>query len=184
MAALNPAVDAQPGWRGTDPNGGTWVRCEPSQYGEWEVHDSTPGLGFRARSARQEEAEAAGLVEMVADDGVVDAEVIDPDDPAQLERAATLLAVLQEQGCIFADPEMWGATAVRGWLTARADDLREAAQGAKDRERAEAYARAEAEGEHRAIGGWSAMRADIREWHIALALRVIRAERTKEAGRC
>ena len=29
MTAPNPAVGAQPGWRGTDPDGGTWVIPEP-----------------------------------------------------------------------------------------------------------------------------------------------------------
>lgn len=74
------------------------------------------------------------------------------------------------QAAMALDPELYA-----GGI----DDLRRWADEAEDRARAEEYARAEAAGEDRAVGGWDAMRADVREWHIRLALRVIRAERAR-----
>ena len=55
----NPAVGALPGWRGTDPDGGTWVRrpdeCRPSA--RWLEAATNGDVHYRT----QEEAEAAGL---------------------------------------------------------------------------------------------------------------------------
>lgn len=113
---------------------------------------------------------------------------LDPGNPEHLRQVVQFV-----MSCYIGEDDDVIAEQVRALATslhARADRLdrerAEAEQDAKDRERAEEYARAEAEREHRAIGGWNAMRADIREWHIALALGVIRAERarTKETGPC
>ncbi|WP_367582334.1 hypothetical protein [Tsukamurella tyrosinosolvens] len=51
-------LDVQPGWRGTDPDGGTWVRLTRRSGHPWLEITATGGLHFRT----QEEAEAAGLV--------------------------------------------------------------------------------------------------------------------------
>lgn len=63
MTTLNPAVGARPGWRGTDPDGGTWVRMANAEYRPW-LHIDRHGT-WQWRS--QEEAEAAGLVAVVAE---------------------------------------------------------------------------------------------------------------------
>lgn len=63
MTAPNAAVGALPGWRGTDPHGGTWVRLTRRSGHPWLEITATGGLHFRT----QEEAEAAGLVPLVAE---------------------------------------------------------------------------------------------------------------------
>ena len=69
MTASNPAVDAQPGWRGTDPDGGTWILMHPDSGMDvlpWAEFTAGGRLVFRS----QEEAEAAGLVAVVAETAV------------------------------------------------------------------------------------------------------------------
>ncbi|WP_261862409.1 hypothetical protein, partial [Mycobacterium montefiorense] len=61
-----PKLDVQPGWRGTDPDGGTWVRLTRRSGHPWLEITATGGLHFRT----QEEAEAAGLVAVVAETAV------------------------------------------------------------------------------------------------------------------
>ena len=65
MTAPNPAVGALPGWRGTDPDGGTWVLTPYTAGAEpWITYDARGVCpGWRS----QEEAEAAGLVPLVAE---------------------------------------------------------------------------------------------------------------------
>ncbi|CAM3430214.1 hypothetical protein [Tsukamurella hominis] len=64
MTAPNPAADALPGWRGTDPDGGTWVRRPGGPYDHpWAQFIVGHSVGYRVRS--QEEAEAAGLVRLI-----------------------------------------------------------------------------------------------------------------------
>ncbi|TWS25371.1 hypothetical protein FK268_09275 [Tsukamurella sputi] len=66
MTAPSPASSAQPGWRGTDPDGGTWVLTPRKDSLPWiEVLVSNGRAHYRS----QEEAEAAGLVPLVAADG-------------------------------------------------------------------------------------------------------------------
>lgn len=57
----NPAVGVQPGWRGTDPDGGTWLRRFPDAESEWFEFTADGHLALRS----QEEAEAAGLVRLI-----------------------------------------------------------------------------------------------------------------------
>ncbi|RDB46170.1 hypothetical protein [Tsukamurella tyrosinosolvens] len=59
----NPAATAQPGWRGTDPDGGTWVLAAraTATYPWWYVSANGENYGWRS----QEEAEAAGLVRLI-----------------------------------------------------------------------------------------------------------------------
>lgn len=60
MNAPNAAVGALPGWRGTDPDGGTWVLTAANDPAWAEI--TSEGL-WAWRS--QEEAEAAGLVRLI-----------------------------------------------------------------------------------------------------------------------
>ena len=212
MAASNPAVGARRGWRGTDPDGGTWVLVDDFVVRlPWLVVSAAVG-GLRIDWRSQEEAEAAGLEALQAESawdlrheveawllaearwklaesqdavrywrGLWEAEKdraaaapapLDPGNPEHLRQVADVL-------------DSVGRPETARWIRSEADRLdreaREKAQDASDLKRAEEYARTEAEGEHRALGGWSAMRADIREWHIELALRAIRAERARAA---
>ncbi len=61
MSALNPAIGALPGWRGTDRKGGTWVRREVGALGRWAHFTASGVLVWRS----QEEAEAAGLMRLL-----------------------------------------------------------------------------------------------------------------------
>ncbi|MEC4616285.1 hypothetical protein [Tsukamurella tyrosinosolvens] len=63
MTAPNAAVGALPGWRRTDPDGGTWLRRFPDAESEWFEFTTNGHLVLRT----QEEAEAAGLVAVVAE---------------------------------------------------------------------------------------------------------------------
>ncbi|WP_156485532.1 hypothetical protein [Tsukamurella pseudospumae] len=219
----NPAIDAQPGWRGTDPDGGTWVRCPHGLPGQWAHFTADGKLVFRS----QEEAEAAGLEALQAESawdlrheveawllaearwklaesqdavrywrGLWEAEKdraaaapapLDPGNPEHLRQVARVLNHFTSFAHRLGDVEgQRAAVMLLHLIRSEADRLdreqREAEQDAADRKRAEEYARTEAEGEHRALGGWSAMRADIREWHIRLALRVIRDERARASN--
>ncbi|WP_367582219.1 hypothetical protein [Tsukamurella tyrosinosolvens] len=71
MNRSSNATYATPGWRGTDPDGGTWVRLTRRSGHPWL--QITP-LG-EPRFRTQEEAEAAGLVPLVPQ--VVEDEVLD-----------------------------------------------------------------------------------------------------------
>lgn len=51
-----------PGWRGTDPDGGTWVRRAEDAIYPWHEIDARGEVYWRS----QEEAEAAGLVPLVS----------------------------------------------------------------------------------------------------------------------
>lgn len=62
MNAPNAAVGALPGWRGTDPDGGTWVRRAEDAIYPWHEIDARGELYWRS----QEEAEAASLVPLVS----------------------------------------------------------------------------------------------------------------------
>lgn len=57
-----PKLDVQPGWRGTDPDGGTWVRRAEDAIYPWHEIDARGELHWRS----QEEAEAASLVPLVS----------------------------------------------------------------------------------------------------------------------
>lgn len=69
MTAPNPARDARPGQPFTDRKGGTWVRRHRACAAPWGEYAADGA--FRARS--QEEAEAAGLVAVVAETEVAQA---------------------------------------------------------------------------------------------------------------
>ena len=162
MTAPNPAVGARPGTFFVDrPDGFVWwVTSAPDPSGvgfRWARF-----YGLRATDwdyTTQEEAEAADLVNVYAS------------APAPLDSfVPDARAWAYRQAAMALDPELYAGAI---------DDLRRWADEAEDRARAEEYARAEAAGEDRAVGGWDAMRADVREWHIRLALRVIRAERAR-----
>lgn len=56
-----------PGWRGTDPDGGTWVRTPDPDDCPWHYMDQ---YGEAEEWRSQEEAEAAGLVAVVAETAV------------------------------------------------------------------------------------------------------------------
>ena len=64
MTAPNAAVGVLPGWRGTDPDGGTWVLTADRDSAPWTYVNTSGGSdGHRYRT--QGEAEAAGLVPLI-----------------------------------------------------------------------------------------------------------------------
>lgn len=162
MTAPNPAATARPGWRGTDPDGGTWVLMV-DEDGTFPWHFcGGDGIGEDWRS--QEEAEAAGLVPLVAETDVkaaVDAYVtavaveraeltaaladarsaapapLDPGNPEHLRQVRDYLDEVNGGGA----DDVWSSLQdVQDWLTGEAERLeqeqREAEQDAADRKRA------------------------------------------------
>ncbi|KXP12200.1 hypothetical protein AXK57_19820 [Tsukamurella pulmonis] len=67
MTAPNPARGARPGWRGTDPDGGTWVRLA-STAPEWLEVDAAGQVAWCSEA----DAERADLVPMVSQTHVDD----------------------------------------------------------------------------------------------------------------
>ncbi|MET9329498.1 hypothetical protein [Tsukamurella sp. NPDC003166] len=136
MTSPNPAVGARPGWRGTDPDGGTWVRQPHGKPGRWAHFTAAGELVFRS----QEEAEAAGLVPLYSfpefeSIGWVRAEVaapapLDPGNPEHLRQVAEF--VLEAMGTAY-QPVVIDMHSKAARLEAAAA---EAEQDASDRKRA------------------------------------------------
>lgn len=184
----NPAVGALPGWRGTDPDGGTWVRlawistlptgrvqapCEWAQI----TADGT----YYPRT--QEEAEAAGLVRLIpavgyhyderGEDVVPDVEGGAPLDPGNPEHLRQVRDFLGQVGMRNGYP-MQAMETVRNDLGHEADRL--------DRERAEAEAEQDAAEEAFVQGIYERWCASDGTDHD-LIREAIRAERARqEAG--
>lgn len=166
MTAPNPAVDALPGWRGADPDGGTWVRLMSAAgtgnpIPVWRYVSPSGGSDYRRT---QEEAEAAGLEplyaasdfeaqgwERVAEcvkDCPVCCAVLTPAAPAPLDpgNPEHLREVDKFLGRFYASIGIASSSAgsVCKQLRSVADRLdreqREAEQDAADRKRAEEYA--------------------------------------------
>ncbi|TWS25578.1 hypothetical protein FK530_22940 [Tsukamurella conjunctivitidis] len=151
MTAPNPAVGAQPGWRGTDPDGGTWVRLTRRSGHPWLEITATGGLHFRT----QEEAEAAGLVRLIpavgyhyderGEDVVPDVEggaaPLDPGNPERFRQAAESAREMAKSPHL--DTATWEHIAAT--FESQADRLdrehAEAEQDASDRAEADNYAK-------------------------------------------
>lgn len=162
MTAPNPAAGALPGWRGTDPDGGTWVLTEDADAEPW-IHVDARGQwdnGPRPDMWRtQEEAEAAGLVPLVAETQPVLSSAIfapkprltiadlrfepaapaplDPDNPDHLRQVADVLEAMPGETFQAA----WESLNERIFRLedAAAEKAREAEQDAADRKRADEF---------------------------------------------
>lgn len=143
-----------PGWRGTDPDGGTWVLTPDADYRPWHYLNQD---GYSETWRSQEEAEAAGLVPLVSQNSARDAEFyrlgyeggrlaaavtapapLDPGNP-DLRAVVEALQVLGRRW-----PDHGILRNARTFLAAEADRLdrerAEAEQDASDRKRAEEIA--------------------------------------------
>lgn len=149
-----PKLDVAPGWRGTDPDGGTWVRRPADAMSDWIRYDREGVSSWRS----QEQAEEASLVPLVAETNLKSLQndrdgwrsealaarfheaapaPLDPGNPEHLRQVAD--ALLDDANTMVADSDLCRAMhTVEFYLRGQADRLdreqRESEQDRKDRE--------------------------------------------------
>ncbi|MGZ9829905.1 hypothetical protein ACXYTP_23610 [Tsukamurella ocularis] len=195
-----PKLDVQPGWRGTDSDGRTWVLADNRDVtAPWFVGYAGGG-GWAWVS--QEEAEAAGLVAVVAETelaesqdavrywrGLWEAEkdrapAPAPLDPGNPEDCDAVAAFVERANDLDRTVDPGSANGLRHRAKRIRAERAEAAQDAADHTRAEAIANEAfttwmyTSGSTRFVKPFGEQNDDYREAWIAAALAGIRAGRT------